>query len=97
MNDPMSSRFRKSGRVVERRIRDEHVLVPLGDGPQLDSVYVLDEIAARIWADATAGRTPEEIAGALAQDFDVEPATATADARRILTELVQIGALTEAG
>jgi hypothetical protein len=71
--------------------------VPLGEGARLDSVYILDEVAARIWAEATAGRTLDEIAAALAQGFDVEPATAASDARRIVAELVEIGALAEAG
>jgi hypothetical protein len=88
--------YLKAPRVVERRIRGELILVPVSqDAPRLDSVYVLDEISAMIWSQAVQGHTVESIADNLSAEFDVDVKTASDDAKRILSELVGIGALME--
>lgn len=90
----MSRRFQKSGQVVERRIRDEHLLVPIMKNmASLDSIYTLNETAAVIWRLATEGLAETEIAEHLVTDFDVPPETAATDTRRVLDELVHLGAL----
>ena len=59
----------------------------------LDSIYTLNETAAVIWRLATEGRSETEIAEHLATDFDVPPEAAAADTRRVLDELLHLGAL----
>ena len=90
----MNRRFKKSGDLVERRIRDEHILVPIMKNmASLDSIYTLNETAAVIWQLATEGLAENEIAERIATDFDVPTETAAADTRRVLDELVHLGAL----
>ncbi len=90
----MARRFRKSASVVERRIRDEHVLVPImGTFEALDSIYSLNEAAGFIWRCAVEGLSEEEIAARLAEEYDVEAGTARGDTARTLDELVGMNAL----
>ena len=48
--DFLEQRYRKDESVVSRKIADEVILVPIrknvGD---LESIYTLDEVGARIW------------------------------------------------
>jgi hypothetical protein len=86
--------FTKTDHVVERNVRDEHILVPLSSGPaRVDCLYTLNETAAFIWRQASEGRPEDLIAGRVAATFDVDAGTARDDTRRILDELVAIGAL----
>lgn len=90
----MGRTFIKSADIVERTIRNEHLLVPvMRTEATLDSLFVLNETARFVWTQAVAGRPEEDIAAALASEFDVSPAEATADTRRVLDELLSIGAL----
>lgn len=90
----MSRRFQKSGHVVERRIRDEHILVPIMKNmASLDGLYALNETAAVVWRLAAEGLPESDIAIRLADEFDVSAATAAADTARVLDELLNLGAL----
>ena len=86
--------FTPSPDVVARRIRGEHVLVPIRrSSAALDSIYTLNATAGFIWEQARSGISASDISHSLAKHFRVEPATATADTARVLQELVTIGAL----
>ena len=90
----MPRRFRKSDTVVVRRIRDEYVLVPvMGTMEALDSLYSLNEVAGEIWNHASAGLSEEAIVQKLMTEYDVDAATAAADTRTVLDQLVEVGAL----
>ena len=90
----MSRYFAKNDRVVERQVRDEHLLVPLGSGSaRLDCLYTLNETAGFIWRRAIEGLSDEQIALALAEDYDSDAATVRCDVRCVLDELVALGAL----
>jgi hypothetical protein len=90
----MAKRFTKSGNIIERKIRDERILVPvMGSMEALDSIYTLDETAARIWDAAITGADEDEIGRKLCEEFDVPAATARADVHATLDELVRLGAL----
>jgi hypothetical protein len=89
--------YRKSENVVERRIRGEHVLVPImGSLEQLDSIYTLNETAGLVFSRAAAGIEPERIARELASLYHVSAEQAQVDVDRVVRDLVHIGALTEA-
>ena len=87
-------RFRKSKTVVERRIRGEHILVPVaGTMEQLDSIYTLNPTGSLVWERAIGGTTEGDIGRALMAEFDVDAQTACRDTTRLLDELCAIGAL----
>jgi hypothetical protein len=90
----MIRRFAKSGNIIERKVRDERILVPvMGSMEALDSLYTLDETAGRIWDAAVAGTDEDAIARKLCEEYDVPAETARADVRATLDELVRLGAL----
>ena len=90
----MTRHFSKSSAIVERKIRDEHLLVPIArTEATLDGFFVLNETAQFIWTQAIAGRDEEDIAVQLAAEFEASPAEAANDTRRVLDELLSIGAL----
>ena len=89
--------YRKSDNVVERRIRGEHVLVPImGSLEQLDSIYTLNETAGLVFSRAAAGVEPSLIAREIAQLYHVSVEQAQTDVDRVVRDLVHIGALAEA-
>jgi hypothetical protein len=90
----MAKRFTQSGRIIERKIRDERILVPvMGSMEALDSIYTLDETAGRIWDAAIVGADEDAITRKLCEEYDVPAETARKDVRTTLDELVRLGAL----
>jgi hypothetical protein len=90
----MVRHFSKSDGVVERKIHDEHILVPIrADVAELNSLYTLNEAASFIWQCAIEGLADTDIASRLCEAFDVDGAKAQSDTARILDELVALGAL----
>ena len=80
--------------MVERRIKDEHILVPVGDNLyELDSLFALNEVASFIWTRAADEVPREEILQGIVARYEVTSEEAVADMDRILSELVEIGAL----
>lgn len=81
-----------AGEYVTRRIAGETIVVPIrSQAALLDSVYVLNEVGARVWELVQAGRGEDEVVATLAAEFEVEPARARADL------LAFLGLLREAG
>lgn len=94
---PSPPRFVRSPDVVARRIRGEHVLVPIRrSSTALDSIYTLNETAGFLWEQLAAGLDPESLAQALCARYDVAHATARADVRRVLDDLLAAGAIVPA-
>ena len=88
--------FKKSDAMVFRKIGDECILVPIRQGvDDLDSIYTLNQTAARIWEllDGTAKGT--EIRDKITQEFDVAPEEAENDLVHHLKELASIQAIVE--
>lgn len=80
--------------VIERKIRDEHVLVPLhGETGRLDSLYTLNETATLVWNAISENLTDAQIAARMTEEYDVDSATAIADVQQVLRELLDIGAI----
>lgn len=87
--------YARNPEMIERHIRGEHILVPLARTDKaLDSLYVLNKTAGIVWQHAADGMDHSEIIAAIRREFEVDDTTATADVQRILSELVDIGALT---
>jgi hypothetical protein len=69
-----------SGGYVTRRIAGETILVPIrAEAAQLDSVYVFNEVGARIWELLELGQSEDAIAGTLAAEFEVDAERSRAD------------------
>ena len=90
----MSRRFRRSDDVVERKVRDSLILVPLGtEAARIDSLYTLNEMGGLIWSEAAKGAAEDEIVVAIAGEYEADAETIRRDCRRLLDELVGVGAL----
>ncbi len=89
-------RFTRNSNVAWREIGDEVIVVPTSRRrSDLDSVYVLNDVGARIWQLLDGDRDSHGIAGVLAEEYEVEKAEALADLDRYLAELREIGAVIE--
>ncbi|MEM7396616.1 MAG: PqqD family protein, partial [Verrucomicrobiota bacterium] len=87
-------RYIRDENLVERKIRDEHLLVPVcRDLETLDSVFALNPAASLLWERTEAGASLAELADRLMEVFEVDRDRAEADVQEWLTELTGIGAL----
>jgi hypothetical protein len=88
--------YRRSSDVVCRQVGQESILVPIRHNVgNLDFVYTLSPVAARIWSLLDGVRTVEEIAEALAGEFDVDAATAAGDVSELLADLASASLISE--
>lgn len=86
--------YEKSEQIVDRKVRDERILVPIGGHvDELKALFTLNPVAAFIWDQAIAGHTVPEIGAEVARHFDIDETTATTDTRAILRQFVELGAL----
>jgi hypothetical protein len=80
--------------MVHRKVRDEHILVPISRSMEtLDSIYTLNESAGLVWEGAIAGMNELELVARVVSAFDIDRAQAAADVRQVLDELVNLRAL----
>ena len=86
----------KSPDIVSRKIADEVILVPIkhnvGD---LESIYTLNEVAARIWELIDGKRKMGRIRDMIVEEFEVTPEEAEKDIIGHLRQLEEIKAITE--
>jgi hypothetical protein len=79
---------------VFRRIADEIVLIPIrknmGD---LESIYTLNDVGARVWELIDGRRTARDLRDAIVAEYEVTPERAAADVAAFLGRLRDIGAL----
>ncbi len=86
--------FRKAGDYVTRRIADETIVVPIrARAAELDSVFVLNEVGAAIWAQLDSEHDAAAIATRIAERFAVPAETARRDVTQFLGTLVEAGLL----
>lgn len=84
----MSERWIRNPAVVSRRIAGETVLVPVrGALADLERLYLLNETGAAIWERLDGATDLDAIAAAIAEEYDVPPAQALADARQLVEQL----------
>ena len=80
--------------MVSRRIAGEVILVPIrknvGD---LQCIYTMNEIGARIWELLDGKGTIADMVCAIGSEYEIEPAQAEADVVGFLTQLESIGAI----
>ena len=72
----------KSESVVSRKIADEFILVPIKQNTgDLDSIYTLNETAARIWELIDGLINVREIMGKIVEEYETTPEEAEGDRR----------------
>ena len=92
MTDILEQNWEPSRDAVESRVGDETVILHLTNG----TYYGLDAVGTRIWALLKEGSQPTEICARIAEEYDVAPNIAEADARRFLEDLKSNGIIEEA-
>jgi len=94
--DIWNKRYKKDPNIVCRKIANEVILVPIrhnvGD---LESIYTLNEVAARIWELIDGKRNMGEIRDTIVEEFEVTPQEAEKDLVEHLQQLEKIKAITE--
>ena len=92
----LNSIVQKAPSIVSRRIADEVILVPIRRKvEEVECLYTLNEVGARIW-DLLDGRRPlRAVRDALVEEFDVSEREAEKDLLTLFEQLKQIGAIQE--
>ena len=84
--------YEKDPSIVHRNIAGEAILVPIRSHvADLESIYTLDEVAARIWELIDGQRKVEEIRDAIVEEYAVSPDVAEADLVEFIQQLEAIG------
>jgi hypothetical protein len=90
----LNQRFRKDASIVSQEIAGEVILVPIRQGVgEVNSIYTLNETAARVWSLIDGQHTLEEIHQQILSEFDVNDAQARQDLFEIIDQLQQMGAI----
>lgn len=88
--------YQKDPNIVSRKIADEFVLVPIRQNVgDLESIYTLNEVAARIWELIDGKRTGKEIREIIVKEFKVTPEKAEKDLIELLQKLEKIEGIKE--
>ncbi len=86
-----TSVFRRTQDVVCRAVGAESILVPIRNNVgNLDFVYTLSPVAARIWSLLDGTKTAEEIVGVICAEYDVDGETAMADMATLIHDLAGV-------
>lgn len=84
--------YEKDPSIVHRNIAGEAILVPIRSHvADLESIYTLDEVAARIWELIDGQRKVKEIGDAIVEEYEVGPDVAEADLIEFIQQLEAIG------
>ena len=88
--------FVRNASIVERKIGDEFILVPIRQrAGEVESIYTLNEVAARVWELIDGQRRAGEIRDTIVAEFEVTPEEAQADVLEFLGQLAHVGAVRE--
>lgn len=83
----LAQRIRHRPEVVSGTVGDEAVLVTPGEA----RVRMLNETGSRLWGLADGSHTLQEMAGILADEYDVSPDLAAADVLQFAGEMLAAG------
>ena len=80
--------------IVSREIAGETILVPIRQNVgELESIYKLNETAARVWAPLDGRRSVREVREAMVDEFAVSAEEAEQDVIELLAQLGSVGAV----
>jgi hypothetical protein len=98
MSEGLQAVYRRSDRMVGRRIAEEHILVPIvGHGADLASIFTLNRVAAFIWDSIDGRKAGSAIVDAIVERFDVSRVQAARDYARFVEQLISVAAVMPAG
>ena len=84
--------YEKDPNMVSRLIDDEFILVPIRQNvADLQSIYTLDEVGARIWELIDGQRRVREIRDAIVEEYEVSTDVAEADLVEFIQQLEAMG------
>lgn len=85
-----ATRVAQTAGVVLRHVAGEHMLVPtVTREVDLDSLFLLNATGVFIWEQVDGLRTLQELSQAMAAEFKVDEASATADVTRFVESLLE--------
>ena len=88
--------YEKSDDIVSRKVADDYILVPVKRNvADMESLYTLNETAARIWELIDGKRTVTEIKEKMVEDYEVTSEEAEGDLIEHLQQLAEIKAIIE--
>jgi pyrroloquinoline quinone biosynthesis protein D len=88
--------FRRTKDVVCRNVGAESILVPIRNNVgNLDFVYTLSAVAARIWSLLDGVRTADQIVDTICAEYEVDRETAWADLNALVSDLAEVSLLTK--
>jgi hypothetical protein len=91
-----NSIVQKDSSVVSRKIADEVILVPVRHKVgEIDCLYTLNEVGARIWELLDGQRSLQAVRDALVEEFDVSEQEAEKDLLTLIEQLKEVGAIQE--
>lgn len=91
------SRLVRSTSIVSREIAGETVVVPICRGiGDLDFVYTFNALGTQLWRLLEKSRTEPELVAWVAEQYDVDETQAREDVRSFLTDLQEVGLVTQA-
>jgi len=94
--DILDKVYRKNESIVSRKIADEFILVPIRQNVgDLESIYTLNEVAARIWELIDGKRKIREIKERIIEEYEVTPEEAEKDLLVHLQQMEKIKAVIE--
>ncbi len=93
--DELAKVFLKDPNIVSRKIAGEVILVPIRQNVgDLESIYTLNEVAARIWELIDGKRQPEDIKKVIVEEYEIEEEEAEKDLLELLSQLKELKAIT---
>ncbi|PIP14125.1 MAG: hypothetical protein COX49_00255 [bacterium (Candidatus Stahlbacteria) CG23_combo_of_CG06-09_8_20_14_all_40_9] len=88
--------YQKNPDIVSRKIADEYILVPIRQNVgDLESIYTLNEVAARIWELIDGKKKVKEIKDKIMEEFEVTPEEIEKDLTELLQKLEKIDGIKE--
>ncbi len=88
--------LQKNPSFVSRRIIDDVILIPSSNKVgEIDCLYELNEVGARIWELLDGTRSLKEVRDAVIQEFEVSETEAQEDLTVLIEQLKEIGAIQE--
>ncbi len=86
--------FRRSPRMVGRRIADQYVLVPIARNvAEVDSLYTLNRVGTFLWERFDGVTNGHAHVAAIVEGFETSRGQAAEDYRVFVEQLLEIGAL----
>ena len=93
---PTETRYKTSDDIVVRAIGGEYILIPiLSKASQVDCIYNLNPVGARIWDLLDGVNSLRDIHQAIITEYNVSGAVALADIEELVKQLLYINAIEE--